>query len=241
MKATKEHQLLLLSLQAFDSKIVQFKSQIVNLPESKELEVIKKKLSELGEVLKVIQGEEDSINQELKRSENDVELVDTRIERDEKRLASGTGTAKELEQTQHELQTLHKRKSELEEVELEIMVRKEAIDERLKVQNDEIEKFSKNKSDLEATVATKSAQLLEQINTATSERTELITNISAELVNLYEKIRTNASGVAAARLFEGKCEGCHLTLNAVEITRIKGLPEDEVVRCEECNRILVRV
>lgn len=241
MKATKEHQLLLLSLQAFDSKIVHFKSQILNLPESKELEIIKKKLSELGEVLKVIQGEEDSINQELKRSENDVELVDTRIERDEKRLASGTGTAKELEQTQHELQTLHKRKSELEEVELEIMVRKEAIDERLKVQNDEIEKFSKSRSDLEATVATKSAQLLEQINTATSERTELITNISAELVNLYEKIRTNASGVAAARLFEGKCEGCHLTLNAVEITRIKGLPEDEVVRCEECNRILVRV
>jgi predicted nucleic acid-binding Zn-ribbon protein len=241
MKAAKEHQILLLSLQAFDSKIVQFKSQILNLPESKELEIIKKKLSELGEVLKVIQGEEDSINQELKRSENDVELVDTRIERDEKRLASGTGTAKELEQTQHELQTLHKRKSELEEVELEIMVRKEAIDERLKVQNDEIEKFSKSRSDLEATVATKSAQLLEQINTATSERTELITNISAELVNLYEKIRTNASGVAAARLFEGKCEGCHLTLNAVEITRIKGLPEDEVVRCEECNRILVRV
>jgi predicted nucleic acid-binding Zn-ribbon protein len=241
MKAAKEHQILLLSLQAFDSKIVQFKSQILNLPESKELEIIKKKLSELGEVLKVIQGEEDSINQELKRSENDVELVDTRIERDEKRLASGTGTAKELEQTQHELQTLHKRKSELEEVELEIMVRKEAIDERLKVQNDEIEKFSKSRSDLETTVATKSAQLLEQINTATSERTELITNISAELVNLYEKIRTNASGIAAARLFEGKCEGCHLTLNAVEITRIKGLPEDEVVRCEECNRILVRV
>ncbi|MFM7139863.1 MAG: hypothetical protein ACKOXS_06115, partial [Actinomycetes bacterium] len=75
MKATKEHQLLLLSLQAFDSKIVHFKSQILNLPESKELEIIKKKLSELGEVLKVIQGEEDSINQELKRSENDVELV----------------------------------------------------------------------------------------------------------------------------------------------------------------------
>ena len=59
---------------------------------------------------------------------NDVELVETRIQRDEKRLASGTGTAKELEQTQHELETLHKRKSELEEVELEIMVRKEEID-----------------------------------------------------------------------------------------------------------------
>ena len=241
MKATKEHQLVLLSLQAFDSKINQLRTQLINLPEVKELETITKKLTDFGENLKSIQGEEDAINQELKRSENDVELVETRIQRDEKRLASGTGTAKELEQTQHELETLHKRKSELEEVELEIMVRKEEIDKRLNIQNSEIEKLSKVKTDLEASVSTKSTQLNDQISKATEERNKSIKNISVDLANLYEKIRTNSSGVGAARLFDGKCEGCNLTLNAVEITRIKGLPEDEVVRCEECNRILVRV
>ena len=95
MKAIKEHQLLLLSLQATDSKISQLKAQIQSLPETKELADVIKRLGEAGNGLKVIQTEEDAINSELKRSENDVELVESRIERDEKRLASGTGTAKE--------------------------------------------------------------------------------------------------------------------------------------------------
>lgn len=241
MKAIKEHQLLLLSLQATDSKISQLKAQIQSLPETKELADVIKRLGEAGNALKVIQTEEDAINSELKRSENDVELVESRIERDEKRLASGTGTAKELEQTQHELETLHKRKSELEEVELEIMVRKEAIDKKLTMQNLEIESLSKQKNELETAVSSKSGQLTQQIEIATKERTDLSQKVATDLIATYEKIRTNSSGVGAARLFEGKCEGCHLTLNAVEITRIKALPEDEIVRCEQCNRILVRV
>ena len=74
MKAIKEHQLLLLSLQATDSKIYQLKSQIQSLPETKELAEIIKRLGEAGNALKVIQTEEDAVNSELKRSENDLEL-----------------------------------------------------------------------------------------------------------------------------------------------------------------------
>ena len=64
--------------------------------------------------------------------------------------------------------------------------------------------------------------------------------IEKVLLDLYEKIRTS-SGVGAAALIGDKCNGCNLAINAVEMQRIKTLSLDEVLRCEECRRILVRI
>jgi uncharacterized protein len=41
-------------------------------------------------------------------------------------------------------------------------------------------------------------------------------------------------------LRQRRCGGCQLELNNVDMSRIKAAPEDEVLRCEECRRILVR-
>ncbi|NBY50201.1 MAG: hypothetical protein EBQ47_02620, partial [Actinobacteria bacterium] len=59
--------------------------------------------------------------------------------------------------------------------------------------------------------------------------------------SLYEKIRSTSDGLAAVRLADGKCQGCHLTMSAAELTRINSLAIDELVRCEECRRILIRI
>ena len=48
------------------------------------------------------------------------------------------------------------------------------------------------------------------------------------------------SGTGAAPLVQRRCGGCRLDLNAVDLSRIRNAPEDEVLRCEECGRILVR-
>jgi predicted nucleic acid-binding Zn-ribbon protein len=53
-------------------------------------------------------------------------------------------------------------------------------------------------------------------------------------------LREQKGGVGAAELRARQCGGCRLGLDASELSRIRGLPEDEVVRCEECQRILVR-
>jgi hypothetical protein len=60
-------------------------------------------------------------------------------------------------------------------------------------------------------------------------------------VDLYEKVRTSGAGIGAALLVGNKCDGCHLSINVIELERIKGLADDEIIRCEECRRILVRV
>lgn len=233
--------MLLLALQQVDSEIIQISHKIANLPVAKELDEATRNLSAKRDLLVAAQTERDDIKHELNRSEVDVEQVTSRIERDEKRLSSGQGTPKELEQLQHELGTLAKRRSELEEVELEILMRLEGADSRIaELANDcgrlesEVAELSKKK-DLE----------LSDLSAARSksevERTSLSTRIDTELLALYEKIRSGADGVGAARLAGNQCMGCHLTLNSAEVVRIKAMADDEIVRCEECRRILVRV
>jgi len=61
----------------------------------------------------------------------------------------------------------------------------------------------------------------------------------ADLLKVYDQIRTTR-GVGAAMLRGGRCEGCHLSLNTVDLNVIRSAAPDEVIRCEECRRILVR-
>jgi predicted nucleic acid-binding Zn-ribbon protein len=139
-----------------------------------------------------------------------------------------------------ELQSLNRRKQELEEVELEIMVRIDEAETRRKHYESERARFA-----VEVERLTRERDLaLGEIDTKRSEisrdRDAKAATISKELLELYLKIKDSNGGVGAARLKDGQCEGCHLGINAVELTRIKSLADDELVRCEECRRILVR-
>jgi predicted nucleic acid-binding Zn-ribbon protein len=84
-------------------------------------------------------------------------------------------------------------------------------------------------------------QIGAELDRAKQERAFLVPQIDTALYDLYEKVRGSANGVGAALLIGNKCDGCHLQINAIEIERIKSLAADEVLRCEECRRILVRI
>lgn len=241
MKASRDTQERLLALQQVDSDLIQISHKMANLPVIKQVDEASKSLSAKRDLLTAAQTEHDDIKHELTRSEVDVEQVTSRIERDEKRLASGQGTPKELEQLQHELGTLGKRRAELEEVELEIMMRLDGVAARIKELSSECGNLEQEISNLTQKRDLELAELEKAKANSQSERTLLATELAGELLSLYEKIRASADGVGAARLAGNQCMGCHLTLNSAEVGRIKGLSDDEVVRCEECRRILVRV
>ena len=84
-------------------------------------------------------------------------------------------------------------------------------------------------------------EITQNLESLAASRQELAPKIDPALVALYDKIRQSADGVGAAQLIGDKCDGCHLSINAIERERIKGLESDEVIRCEECRRILVRI
>ena len=59
-------------------------------------------------------------------------------------------------------------------------------------------------------------------------------------VALYDKLRATSGGIGAAALRQRRCEGCRLELNTDRHQPHPRRADDEVLRCEECRRILVR-
>ena len=241
MKASPEHQNLLIELQLIDTAISHLKIKLANLPEREQITAIHTRLENTAVELAVVETELADVAIDLRRVEVDVEQVADRIKKDESRLSSGAGSPKELEQLQHELGTLAKRKSELEDGELEVMLKHDAVKARVdELQNDQV---GLKQLELELNIRLENAttEIQSEINIQQAERGQLAPKIEATLVELYEKVRTSNDGVGAALLVGNKCEGCHLSINAIEIERIKSLPADEIIRCEECRRILVRI
>jgi predicted nucleic acid-binding Zn-ribbon protein len=197
MKASKAAQEKLLALQALDSSLIQLDHKAKNLPVAKLLDEKTIAHATARDLCVAAETEKSDIKHELSKSEVDVEQVVSRIERDEKRLSSGQGTPKELEQLQHELGSLAKRRAELEEIELEVMVRIDALDQRitsLSAERDalhlEVTKLAKEKdSELDEINRAKNATL--------ADRAKLAQEIEGELLALYEKVymRGNAKVV----------------------------------------------
>jgi uncharacterized protein len=180
------------------------------------------------------------IQREVSRAESDVQLVRDRAARDQARLDSGTGSAKDLQALQHELASLARRQSELEDVELEVMERAEDAESAVSQLDAERATLTAQLADLTRERDAALAQLDSEADTVGAPRADTVAGVGEDLVALYEKIRGQSGGLGAAPLRQRRCGGCQLELNTVDMNRIKAAAQDEVLRCEECRRILVR-
>ena len=239
MKASPSDQLQILDIQRMDFLVATLRNKMATLPEIAQLHTTNSRLTVVRDLQVAAQTQISDIKVELSRSESDVEQVATRLERDEKRLADGSTGAKDLEKLQHEVQTLITRRSELEEVELEIMMRIDGIKARLdELKAEEVTLISQS-AEIETLKKSATQGIEVEIASTVAERASTVATVDKTLLELYEKIRAS-SGTGAAAMREGKCDGCHLSINGVELNRLKTLADDEVVRCEECRCILVR-
>ncbi len=186
--------------------------------------------------------EVDDLTREQKRADADVELVKTRRTRDQGMIDSGqVKDPKALERMLGELESLRRRITSLEDTELEVMEQLETTQAALDERSAELADMETEEHDLRATFDQKSGDLQVELTAVEAERVTTASGIPEDLMKLYEKLRAQKGGVGAAALRRRACEGCRLTLNASDLGIIAKKPTDEVVRCEECDRILVRV
>lgn len=241
MQASTEQQSLILELQLIDNEIMQANTKLKSLPEIEQLLHIEKRVTAANDEMAVVKSESDQIALELRRGEVDVETVTDRIKKDEARLSSGNATPKELEQLQHEVETLKKRQETLEEIELEIMIRNDAVIARKNTLTTDLTSLQTLKDEISGRLQSATDEINKVIADKNVARNAVAGKIEKPLLDLYEKIRGGGGGIGAAALVGNKCNGCNLAINAVEMERIKSLAKDELLRCEECRRILVRV
>jgi predicted nucleic acid-binding Zn-ribbon protein len=241
VKADPFAQLKLLDVQELDSRLDQLEHKLANLPELKELESLVVTRKEIADRARDVQIQVDDLTQAQKKADQDVEQVKARRKRDQDRLDQGLVTnPKDLENIQHEMVSLERRISDLEDAELEVM-------EELETAQRELEELTGRLAEVDEKIAATSArrdkitaEVNEEHGQVRAERKQTAEDVPEDLMALYTRLREHKGGVGAAALRARRCGGCRLELNAADLGIIAKTPSDEVVRCEECSRILVR-
>ena len=241
MKASPEAQRRLLELAEVDAELTRLEHRRRSLPEHEEISTLEQRDRELRDQLAVLEARAGDLKREQAKAEADVEQVRARIDRDRVRLDAGqVSSPRELENLQSEVESLHRRQSDLEEIVLDVMERQETAQAQ---QQAAVAERASIGTDLATVTARRDAALAEigeQAGKAADRRTAVVADEPADLIDLYERLRASHGGVGAAALRRGRCEGCHLSLNTVDLNAIRAAAPDEVLRCEECRRILVR-
>ena len=241
MKADPFVQLRLLELQALDSALDRLAHRRRTLPELAEIERLEAQVDALRDDTVRAHTEVSDLAREQKKFEDEIEQVRTRRNRDETHLNSGAVTnAKQLEELQHEVATLNRRQSDLEDGELEVMERAEgaqAVLDRLTAQRDEL---LAARDDAGVARDKAFAEIDEEITRTTQERATMAATFPADLLRLYDKLRADNGGIGAGAIERGRCGGCRLDLMQNEKADIRAASVDDVLRHEECGRIMVR-
>jgi uncharacterized protein len=238
VKAAPEAQRRLLDLQAIDTALAQLAHRRKSLPELAQIDAIARELSALDDQRVRAQVAVDDLDRDIARFEKDIEQVRSRKDRDQVRLNAG-GAMREIEGLQHELATLNRRQSELEDAELELMEQREAAEQALDAVQKQLSEAAERRAAAERRRDEAFAEIDKEQEFRTGARAPLAADLPADLLALYDKIRTD-SGLGAALVRSGRCGGCRIELYGADLARVKSAPADEVVRCEECRRIMVR-
>lgn len=181
------------------------------------------------------------LEQSQQRAEGDLEPVRQRRQRNQERVDSGSvSDPKALSGLVEEINHLDRRIGELEDAELEVM---EQLDAATK-NRDELYSRTEELTDQTREVTGRRDERLAEIDTELSnkhgERQTIASEMPTDLLSSYDKIAHTHGGVGAAELRTRRCTGCQLEVNAADLRTFAAAPDDDVLRCEECSRILVR-
>jgi predicted nucleic acid-binding Zn-ribbon protein len=240
MNADLAKQWRMLDLQALDTRLTQLAHKKRTLPVLAELETATKQQAELFEEVVLARTAAQDVEREITKAEDAVQLVRDRAARNQQRLDAGQGSPKDLQGMQHELETLARRQAELEDEELAVMERAEEL--RATLARREAQKAEVDEKIVSLTNQRDEAiaEIDKESHSVAAQRDQVAPGLGADLLGLYEKVREQCGGLAAAALTQRRCGGCGLELNASELARFRNAPENEILRCEDCRRIVVR-
>ena len=241
MKVDPFVQLRLLELQGLDSTVDRLRHRRSTLPEIAEMARLDGLVDALRDaVVRAATAVSDRARAQA-RFEREIEQVRSRKARDEQRLASGSITIpKQLQDLEHEVATLARRQSDLEDSELEVMERAETAEAELAQLHSRRSGYLAGREVAQAARDAAFVEIDAELQRLLAGRAALAETFPPDVLALYEKLRASEGGVAVGEITRGRCGGCHLDLMNNEKAALRAAPPDELVRHDECRRIMVR-
>ncbi|MEV0064818.1 MULTISPECIES: zinc ribbon domain-containing protein [unclassified Amycolatopsis] len=239
MKADPAVQRQLLELAKVDAELSRTAHRRRTLPELAEIDAGEKTVRDKRDALVSVQTAASDLDREIARQEKEVESVRAREDRDRKLLESGSVNAKQMTDIEHELQTLGRRQSALEDDLLELMEQREALELDAQRTGAEVDKAE---AGVAAAIERRDAEFKDLDTTRArrdEDRAKLLPRFPEPVLKLYTRVLDH-KGIGASLLRARRCGACQLELDRNTIAEIKATAEDTVVQCENCGAILVR-
>jgi predicted nucleic acid-binding Zn-ribbon protein len=233
----------LLEVQDLDLGADAARNRLAKLPERDAIPILEAKLAKIESQLAAAnaeraerQAEEERIGEEVSQISRDIEAAEV------ERYSGNRKNQDEAAAHSESQERLHEKQTSLEERELELLEEIEAVESRVEEQESaraanrvESEKFAEAIRKVGGEVAVE----LEGLADA---REKIVASIPGNIFSAYERLRAQAQkgGRGAAALAEGRCGGCRIKLPSLEKTRMLAEPEEALIQCPQCRRILVR-
>jgi predicted nucleic acid-binding Zn-ribbon protein len=232
---------ILLEVQGRDTTLDQLAHRRATLPARADLQAVEERLADIGDRRARAGSDRGALSERQARLESDIAAVARRIHEVEGRMYSGEVSAsRELMAMSEEVESLNRRRRELEDMAFEAMAAGEPLDAVLARVAAEREAAEADAGRLGAVIAEEEAEIDAEVATERDARAALVAKLPDDLIQRYERLRRRLGGIGAARLEHGSCTGCHLALPEVELDHIRRAPPEAIITCEQCGRILVR-
>ena len=231
----------LLEVQEHDTHVDQLRHRRATLPERAELSELEARRAALEARLGGVRSERDELAARQATLDGQIEAAKARRAELERRMYGGqVAAARELSAMSDEVRQLARHITELENRELDVMEALEPLDGDLQASDVERDGIDTRVGELESAIGQAEKEIDGEVDAELEARRPLAEALPADLLARYEGLRRKLGGTGAARLVGSSCTGCHLTLPAMEVDRIKHAAPDTVITCDNCGRILVR-
>ena len=240
MKAEVAQQRLLGELVELDAEVGRLEHRAKNLAEQLALDAVISELSQANDRLTTVSIALEDLDAEVAKFESEIDSVRQREDKDRSMLDSGAVNAKQLTELQHELETLQRRQSSLEDSLLEIMERREELQTDQAAQLSSIDELQSKMSAAQSARDEALVALEQSRHQLSSHRDQLTATLAKDLLAAYEHQRSRG-GPGAGLLQARRCGACRIEIDRGEMSRITAAADDEVLRCPECGAILLRV
>jgi predicted nucleic acid-binding Zn-ribbon protein len=230
----------LLTLQEHDGALDRLAHRRETLAERARVAQLEAETALLSAKMAGVTAQRDEIERDEKKLDDEARSLHDKAADVEAKMYSGTvSSPRELQAMQADIDQLRRHERSLENRELELMELREPIDQelgQLAEQSSVVERALE-----EARSALESAESAIDGEAAAEQklRDAVAGDIEPNLVADYERRRARARGVGVARLVGDTCQGCHLSIPATEVDRIRRAPEGTVSTCDNCGCILV--
>jgi len=221
-----------------------YELQEVDLALEAQERVLKQVANQLGESQVVLSARSKLASESQRREELghtqhslewEIDDITSKITKAEEELYSGrTKNPKELANLQHELEILKAKRNELEDRVIEVMEQVEEVGASVDTLKSELKTLEAEWQDQQGKLKTEKEHLEAELVSLRQKREVVAAQVGSEAVDFYGELKKQR-GTAVAKVEQGVCRGCRISLSNAELQRARG---GDLIQCSSCGRIL---